>query len=77
MSTAELKEQLHIRIDIEDNEKILEAIYTLLNKEEVDFELTDEELLELDKQTEDYLAGKLETYSWEEVKSHIKEKYEI
>ncbi|MCB9033757.1 MAG: hypothetical protein H6553_07965 [Chitinophagales bacterium] len=34
MSTAELRERLQSRIAMEDDEKILEAIYILLNRDE-------------------------------------------
>ena len=73
-----IKEKLHQTIDCIDDEKVLEAFYTILGSyrnEAADYELTDEQLQELEKREADHLAGKTKSHSLEEFRKIMNEKY--
>ena len=73
-----IKEKLHQTIDCIDDEKVLEAFYTILGSyrnEAVDYELTDEQLQGLEKREADHLAGKTKSHSLEEFRKIMNEKY--
>ncbi|MEO7767085.1 MAG: hypothetical protein ABIS01_06645 [Ferruginibacter sp.] len=73
-----IKEKLHQAIECIDDEKILEAIYTILGSyrnEAEDYELTDEQLKELEKKEAEHLSGKTKSYGLEEHIQMTKEKY--
>jgi hypothetical protein len=77
MSTAikTIREKLHQYIDTAEERKI-QAIYVMLEDEISikaidDFKLIAEEIEGLDKQRENYLAGKSKTYNWEEVETEL------
>lgn len=70
MSTAALKKALHKAIDDITDDKILEAVYTILNKnKEEEFELSVAQKKELDKRLLAHKKGTLKYFSLEEVKS--------
>ena len=78
MTINNIKTELHQRIDAMDNDKVLEAVYTLLENsknEAEDYELSDADLKELEKREADYLSGNNKGYSLDEFKAMIKEKY--
>ena len=78
MTINNIKTALHQRIDAMDNDKVLEAVYTLLENsknEAEDYELSDVDLKELEKREADYLSGDNKGYSLDEFKAMIKEKY--
>ena len=52
MKTATLKKELHNAIDCIDDNTILEAVYTLLNKNVYEYELSKEQKKELDRRLE-------------------------
>lgn len=77
-TTISIKEKLHQRIESIDDEKVLEAFYTILENyknEAVDYELTDAQLKELEKREADYLSGKDKGVMLEEHIKITKEKY--
>lgn len=73
-----IKEKLHERIECINDEKVLEAFYTILDNyknEAEDYELTKVQLKELEKREADYLSGKTKSHSLEEFKKIMNKKY--
>jgi putative addiction module component (TIGR02574 family) len=73
-----IKEKLHQTIECIDDEKVLEAFYTILEsfKNEAEgYELTDEQSKELERREADHLAGKTKSYSVEEFEKIMNQKY--
>ena len=73
-----IKEKLHERIDCIDDEKVLEAFYVILDShknEAEDYELTDEQLKELEQREADHLSGKTKSHTLEEFRTIINKKY--
>jgi len=78
MNTHTIKEALHERIDAINDDKILEAVFTLLENtrnEAFDYELTDEQLTMLQERDEKYQRGEMKTQSLEEFKKEMKVKF--
>ena len=78
MDTQTIKAALHERIDAINDDKILEAIYTLLENnpnESFDYELTDEQLNMLKERDEKYQRGEIKTQPLEEFKKEMKDKF--
>jgi len=80
METTDLsiKEKLHQAIECIGDEKVLEAFYTILEgyrNEAEDYELTDEQMKELEQREADHISGKTKSYSLEEHIQMTKEKY--
>jgi Putative addiction module component len=73
MSTLELKEKIHDYIELADD-KVLEAIYTLLEANVNQYTLTDKQISIVEERLEQYHAGTSKTYDWEEVKKMIGKK---
>lgn len=73
MTKAALKKKLHEYIDLSD-EKILKAVYTILESNmvaaEPEVEYTPAQLKELNKRRKDHLSGKSKSYTFEEVKKY-------
>lgn len=70
-----IRENLHKIIDQVEDEKILKAVYVLLEKEivnNIDYELTVEQQAELDRRIAKHESGESKSYSWEEVKQKIR-----
>ena len=77
-SIISLKEKLHQTIECIEDEKVLEAFYTILGSyrnEAEDYKPTDEQLTELGKREADHLAGRTKSYSLEEFKKRMSAKY--
>ena len=73
-----IKEKLHQTIECIEDEKVLEAFYTILGSyrnEAEDYELTDEQYKELKQRQADHLSGKTKSYSLEEFKKIMNEQY--
>ncbi len=71
-----IKEVLHQTIEDIDDDKILYAAYTLLQKSRSHpLELSQEQLYILHERDEQYQAGKMKTYSHEELDIEMKRKY--
>ena len=78
MDTQAIKAALHERIDTINDDRILEAVYTLLenNRNEVfDYEMTDGQLSMLQERDEQYMRGEMKTQSLEEFKKEMKDKF--
>ena len=78
MDTQTIKAALHERIDAINDDKILEAVYTLLENnrnEAFDYELTDEQLNMLKDRDEKYQHGEMKASSLEEFKKEMKDKF--
>ena len=73
MSTPEIKERILDYIDHADD-KVLEAIYTLLEANVNQYTLTDEQISIVEERMEGYKTGKSKTYEWEEAKTMIGKK---
>lgn len=73
MTKSALKKKLHEYIDRSD-EKILKAVYTILESNmvasEPSSEYTSDQLKELNKRRKDHLSGKSKSYSFEEIKKY-------
>ncbi len=77
-TTTSIKEKLHQTFECIDDEKILEAVNTILGSyrnEAEEYELTDEQLKELENREADHLAGKTKSYSLEEFRNRMNKKY--
>ena len=69
---------MHQTIECIDDEKILEAFYTILGSyrnEAEEYELNDEQLKELERREADHLLGKTKSYSLEEFRNRMNKKY--
>lgn len=78
METATVKEEIHQMINNIEDLEFLKAVQTIITAKVQDtsegYELTEEEIKMLNEREENYLSGKSKTYTWEEVKSHLKPK---
>ena len=69
---------MHQTIECLDDEKILEAFYTILGSyrnEAEEYELNDEQLKELERREADHLSGKTKRHSLEEFRNRMNKKY--
>ena len=57
MKAATLKKELHLAIDRIDDEKLLEAVYVILNKSSFDYSLTVEQEQELYRRLDEHEKG--------------------
>jgi len=78
MTTTALKKKIHQYIDSTDD-KILKVVHTIPEehlklKTKNDFELTEEDLEELDQRWDNYKKGKTKTYTLEEAKQLVNKK---
>lgn len=72
MDLSELKEKIHAKVDSSDI-KVLEVVYLLLEDQSfTDFELTDKEAKEIDRDIDDFLSGKTKGYTIQEIRSGLK-----
>ena len=78
MDIATIKEELYQRIEAMENDKVLEAVYILLDNAKNDAEdyiLSKEDINELERRDAAYLSGENKGYSHDEFKARIKEQY--
>ena len=73
MSTLEIKGKILNYIDHADD-KVLKAIYTLLESTIDDYTLTTEQMAEVERRRERYLSGKSKTHTWQKAKLMIGKK---
>ncbi len=73
MTTKSLKKELHNAIDSIDDSTFLEAIYTLLmdKSKENSFELSEPQIMELERRVKRHKEGKSKSYSIAEVKKYV------
>jgi hypothetical protein len=79
MSVAEIKKHLYKAIEEIDDEAFLQAVYTIVSSktENVEYELTAEQLQILEDRRETYLRGEGKSYTWEEVKDRLRKKDDL
>lgn len=78
MNNISIKAALHERIETINDDKILEALYTLLENtasHHEDYKLSEEQLTLLIERDEQYQNGEMKTLSLVELKSEIKNKF--
>lgn len=73
MSSAEMKQELHLLIENADSE-LLELVYSILRKTENELDLSEIQVAELEKRYETHVKNPSQGSSWEEVKSRISRK---
>ncbi len=74
MRTTQIRQQLHEYIDSAEDKKLKE-IYTLLQDDIAgDYQLSEEQKIELDKRSHDYQNGIGRTYTWDETVAMAKQK---
>ena len=73
MTKSALKKELHRRIDALNDERLLEAIYTILDQQPVlnRYKLSNEQLEELDKRIDAHEAGKETYYTTAQMKRKV------
>lgn len=73
-----IKDKLHQTIECIEDEKVLEAFNTILEgyrNEAENYELTNEQLTEVEKREADHLSGKTKSYKLEDFRKIMNEKY--
>jgi putative addiction module component (TIGR02574 family) len=74
MTTVNLKKNIHKAVDKIDDAELLQAVYTILEREIgnlEEYELTAAQKKELDRRLANHKSGKSKSYSWEEVKASL------
>ena len=74
MTTLKLKNNIHKVIDKIEDENLLKAVYTILEKQVEltdEYDLTPAQQKELKRRLTNHQSGKSKTYSWEEVKASL------
>jgi len=75
-AATSIKEKLHQRIEGIDDEKMLEALHVITGGySNEDIDSSDEVLKELEKREADHIAGKTASYSLDELKEKINNKF--
>lgn len=81
ISVISIKELLHKVIEESNDEKLLEAVYTILSSQKRDgdvlFEVSDEQLNLLNEREERYLSGAEKTYSFEDFKKKFSDEHDL
>ncbi|MBS1684519.1 MAG: hypothetical protein JSS76_07185 [Bacteroidetes bacterium] len=73
MKTSDLRNEVHGYVEQADD-KVLEAIKTLVKPSIEQYQLSEEQIKELRKRKKGHEAGLTESYTWEEVKKRLKAK---
>lgn len=68
MTALALKKRIHKAIDLTSDESILEAVYTILNKTNSSFEISDEDLKLIENRKKLYLKGELGAVSLKDIR---------
>ena len=74
MTTTILKKKLTKAINEIDDAGLLQAVYTILEKQlesQPEYALTSTQKKELDRRMANYKAGRTKSYPWEEVKKNL------
>lgn len=69
-----IKDEVHELIDTINDESVLKAVQTLLKLRYQDYELSDEQISELDRRMEDRKNGIGKSYTLNEVEAYFKNK---
>ncbi|MCW3125639.1 MAG: hypothetical protein JWO03_1297 [Bacteroidetes bacterium] len=73
MKSEELKQEIHGYIEQADD-KVLQAIRTLVKPSIEQFHLSKEQKKELDKRKSNHLSGNSKSYTWEQTEKMLKSK---
>jgi len=68
MTVLALKKQIHKAIDLTSDESILEAVYTILNKTNSSFKISDDDLKLIENRKKQFLKGELNSVSLKDIK---------
>jgi hypothetical protein len=68
MTAPALKKEIHKAIDLINDASILEAVYTILNKTNSSFELSDEDLKLVESRKRKFLNGDLQPISMKDIR---------
>jgi len=68
MTTAAIRKQIHKAIDLTSDESILEAVYTILNKTNSSFKISDDDLKLIENRKKQFLKGELNSVSLKDIK---------
>jgi len=73
MAKTALKKKIYECIDLIDDDKVLEAVYTILNAHtfENEYELSSEDIKIIEERRKSIIKGKEKTYTVSEVKKKI------
>ena len=74
MTTINLKKNIHKAIDKIEDQSLLLAVYTILEKQietNEEYELTPAQKKELDRRLANHKSGKSKSYTWEAVKKSL------
>lgn len=77
MTTVHLKKNIHKAVDKIDDASLLQAVYTILEKQmeaASEYELTAAQKKELDKRLANHKSGRSKSYSWTEAKKSLLKK---
>lgn len=77
MTTVSLKKNIHKAVDKIDDTGLLQAVYTILEKQiavSSDYALTAAQKKELDKRFANHKSGKTKSYAWADVKKSLLKK---
>lgn len=74
MNTTTLKEEIHYLVNEISDDEILKAVQTLLKPRVQEYQLTDEQISELDRRMEDRKNGIGKSYTLDEVEQYFKDK---
>ncbi len=76
MTRTTLKKSIHKAVDSINDDTLLQAVYTLLNRVSTDdFDWTDEDLRIVEERRAAYLSGKEKAISISEAKKRLKRKF--
>jgi hypothetical protein len=75
MKTSVLKKEIHLAIDRIDDEKLLEAVYVILNKSTYDYQLTVAQEQELYERIEKHEKGLSKTIPARKAMKELREKF--
>ena len=68
MTSLALKKQIHKAIDLTSDESILEAVYTILNKTNSSFEISNVDLKMVESRKKLFLKGELTSVSLKDIR---------
>lgn len=75
MKTSTLRKEIHLAIDRIDDEKLLEAVYVILNKSNHDYNLTFEQEKELYIRVEKHEKGLTKNIPAKKAMKELREKF--
>ena len=68
MTSSTLKKEIHKAIDLTSDESILEAVYTILNKTNHSFDISDADLKLIESRKAKFLKGELASITLKDIR---------